>query len=365
MKQKLLRHLSRAGRLAAFAAALYCFLVSIELLSRGFEGLGAGFAQGLFALTANPVSGLFVGILATAVFQSSSSTTAIVIGLVARGTLGVGQAVPVVIGANIGTTVTNSLVSLAHAGRRDEFERAFAASNVLDFFNMLTAAVLWPLEVALQPLARASGLLTRLVQGHGGVTFTSPLKLATSPARDAVTTLFGGLAPLVLAVALALLLLSMRVMLGSMKKLVGSNVENVVNRHLFARSGRAMLVGLGFTALLQSSSATTALAVPLVGAGLLTLERFYPYALGANVGTTVTAWLAALVTGSPAAVQIAVVHMLFNITGVAIWLPLRRLPLALARRWSGYCARHRGLALAYVVAAFFVLPLVVVMLLRG
>ncbi len=364
MKRRALQPIAGAMRGAVFAGALYCFLVSIELLSRGFSGLGAGFAQSLFALTASPVSGLFVGILATAVLQSSSSTTSIVIGLVALGTLGVRQAIPMVIGANIGTTVTNSLVSLSHVGRRGEFERAFAASNVLDFFNILTAAVIWPLEVAFSPLARLAALLEQAFQGQGGLTFQSPLKVVTGPLRDAIVGLTRGSAPLVLGAALLLLLLSMRVMLQMMKALVGTRAQHAIDQRLLARTGRALLLGLVLTALMQSSSAATAIAVPLVGAGLLALERFYPYALGANVGTTVTAWLAALAAGSSAAVQIAFAHLLFNVLGVAFWLPLRRVPLALARRWSGYCGRHRILALVYVVTAFFVVPLAFILLLR-
>jgi len=100
---------------------LYLFLVSIGLMGAAFKGFGKGFAENLIRTTSNPFVGLFVGILATSVVQSSSTTTSIVVGMVGSGVITVGSGVYIVMGANIGTTVTNTLVSLGHFTRRDEF----------------------------------------------------------------------------------------------------------------------------------------------------------------------------------------------------------------------------------------------------
>ena len=107
---------------------------------------GKGMAESLIKTTSNPLVGLFIGILATSIIQSSSSTTSIVVGLVAGGALNVANAIPIVMGANIGTSVTNLLVSVTQVKRSDEFERALSAAIVHDFFNVLAVIVIFPLQ---------------------------------------------------------------------------------------------------------------------------------------------------------------------------------------------------------------------------
>lgn len=358
------KKLPRPVRLLLFVVSLYLFLASIELLGCGFKGLGAGFTRTLFSLTATPISGLFVGILATSIVQSSSSTTSVVVGLVACGTLDISHAIPIIMGANIGTTVTNTLVSFAHVTRRQEFERAFPASVVHDIFNILTVLVLLPLEVLFHPLARLSAWLAAAFSGAGGFTFASPLKIATDPLAGGITRLASSQAVLVLAISLILLFASLKLMVDMMRSLVSRRFELVVDKYLFGSAARAFLVGLLFTALVQSSSATMSIVVPMAGAGLLTLRQLFPYALGANIGTTVTAILAALVTGSPGGIQIAFAHLAFNVLGSIIWYPLRIVPVGLAEKWGGFCSRYRLFAIGYVVAVFFAIPLFVVIINR-
>jgi sodium-dependent phosphate cotransporter len=128
--------------------SLYFFLVSIGLMGKAFKGFGKDFAETLLQTTSNPFIALFVGILATSLVQSSSTTTSIVVGMVASGVITVGNAVPIIMGANIGTTVTNTLVSLGHITRREEFKRAVSGATVHDFFNLMCVAILFPLELA-------------------------------------------------------------------------------------------------------------------------------------------------------------------------------------------------------------------------
>lgn len=347
-----------------FLAGLYVFLLSIELLGAGFRGLGAGFTHTLFSLTATPLTGLFIGMLVTSVCQSSSSTTSVVVGLVACGSLGITHAIPMVMGANIGTTVTSTIVSFGHISRRQEFERAFPAAMVHDIFNVLSVLVLLPIEVAFHPLARGSALLARAFQDVGGLSVSSPLQFVTGPPLAAISRLVGRIPLVELAVALVLLFGALKVMVDMLRSLVSRRFEIVLDKYLFGHTSRAFLLGLAFTALVQSSSVTMSMAVPLAGAGLLTLRQLFPYALGVNIGTTVTSVLAALVTGSVAAVQVAFAHTLFNTFGAIIWYPLRIVPLTLARWLGGFCARHRVFAVLFVTIVFFAIPLVAVILLR-
>jgi sodium-dependent phosphate cotransporter len=139
-------------------------------------------------------------------------------------------------------------------------------------------------------------------------------------------------------------------------------VESLVTRAFETRPIIAMVVGMVATVMVQSSSITTSLLVPLAGAGVLTLAQAFPITLGANVGTTVTALLAALAaTGAhaQAGLTIALVHLLFNIIGIALIYPvpaIRRLPLAAARGLANVAVKSRVVAILYVVVLFYLIP---------
>ncbi|CAG5115491.1 unnamed protein product, partial [Candidula unifasciata] len=129
---------------------LYIFICALDLLSNAFRLLGGKTAGSVFresSLLANPITGLMIGVLATVILQSSSTSSSIVITMVASNILDLQPAIPIIMGANIGTTVTNTLVSLAHSTNRREFRRAFSGAVVHDVFNWLTVLILLPLEV--------------------------------------------------------------------------------------------------------------------------------------------------------------------------------------------------------------------------
>ncbi|PPS44022.1 hypothetical protein B1A85_08570 [Chroococcidiopsis sp. TS-821] len=136
-------------------ALIYLLIVAVGVIGAGFKAAVGDQAKELFAFATNPFLGLIVGIVATALIQSSSTTTSIVVGLVAGG-LPVLTAIPIIMGANIGTSVTNTLVSIGHVGDKAEFRRAFSAATVLDMFNLLAVAMFLPLEILFHPLERLS-----------------------------------------------------------------------------------------------------------------------------------------------------------------------------------------------------------------
>ena len=346
-------------RLAAIGVLLYLFLVSISLIGRAFKLFGHGFAETLLSTTADPVLGLFIGILSTAIVQSSSTTTSIVVGLVGGGGLSVAHAVPIVMGANIGTSVTNTIVSVGHIGRPLEFRRAFAAATVHDFFNLIAVCIFFPLELAFGFLEHGAHLLGNLFVGLGGLKVASPVKVAAKPAVEAIVSISGGYAWVVLIGALALLLVSLTYMVKMLRGLVLSRVETFFGRTVFKTAGHALLLGLFVTAAVQSSSIATSVLVPLAAAGVLTLEQIFPYTIGSNVGTTVTAILASMATGEPAAVVVALVHLLFNVCGIVVIWPMRRLPLWLARWLASLTLRSRFVPIAYIGVVFFGIPLLV------
>ena len=174
--------------LLLFMVFLYLFFVSIELIGKAFKDFSGGHIEQLIATsTANPLVGLFIGILATSIAQSSSLTTSIVVGMVAVGTISVRSAIPVVMGANIGTTVTNTIVAMGHITRKQEFQRAFGGALLHDFFNSLSVLILLPLHLISQVIL-GKGFLQYLAEGLssvfaniGGMRFASPLKIVTAP----------------------------------------------------------------------------------------------------------------------------------------------------------------------------------------
>lgn len=359
-------------RLVALLALVYVFIVSIQLFGASFKLFGEGFATGLFELTSNPLVGLLIGVLSTTLVQSSSTTTSLVVGLVAAGTLNLEGAIPIIMGANIGTTVTNTLVSLGHISRKEEFRRAFAASTVHDMFNLLSVVVILPIQMATGFLGRISEALVGSFQNIGGFQFTSPLKTATKPVAKGLlsaieSTGFIGenIVPIIGCIlGLALLLMALRYIVNLLKSLVLGRVENFFQRYLFGNPMYSFVLGMALTTFVQSSSIATSIAIPLVGAGILTVAQIFPYTVGSNIGTTTTALLAGLATGEPAGLAVAFAHLLFNLSGIAIFWPLSRIPLKMADVLASFAMRSKLIPILYLIIVFYALPGALIFLMR-
>jgi sodium-dependent phosphate cotransporter len=358
-------------KILLLAALLYIFLFSIALFGAAFKLVGKEFSKHLIATTTNPVIGLMIGLLATSLIQSSSSTTSIVVGMVAGGALTVQGAIPIIMGANMGTTVTNTLVAMTSLNRRTEFQRAFAGATMHDFFNLMTIAMLFPLEQSTHYLQRTATWLSTHLVGAEGSQFPNPVKAIVKPVVSLVQgQLTGGFelgkgmaSTIMIILALAGIFFALTFLTKLLKSLVLAKAEGGFTNSLRKSGPAAMLVGLAVTVAVQSSSITTSLMIPLIGAGIVPLEAAFAATLGANVGTTVTALLASL-TGTPGAVTVALVHLLFNLSGILIIYPikfLRRIPINLARGLAARTAEKKYFAFVYMVGVFFLMPLVFVL----
>jgi solute carrier family 34 (sodium-dependent phosphate cotransporter) len=289
--------------------------------------------------------------------------------------VGVDAAGPRIMGANLGTTVTNTLVALGHVRQTTEFRRALAAATVHDFFNIFAVAILLPIELATGILGEmAEWLSTRLV-GASGTEWRSPVKdLVAWPVGliEDIGEAFGAtgtvLGVAVVITGIVVILVALTFITKNMRRLVADRVERSVNALLGKGGGlMAMALGVVITVTVQSSSITTSILVPLTAAGVLSLQNAYPVTLGANVGTTITALLAAMAASRPEALTIALVHTLFNITGIAIIYPVRvvrELPIRAAEALADLAAVRRSWALGYVLGMFIVVPAVGVAILR-
>ena len=364
--------LVRAGLVVGL---IYVFLVGVSSLESGIKLLGADTQESLFSSVSNPLAGLFVGILGTVLVQSSSASTSVIVGLVASGVLGFDHAIPMVMGANIGTTVTNTLVSLGHVRRSVEFQRAFAAATVHDFFNVVIVAILLPLELATGAISSLAERISEPLVGSAGTEWKSPIKALVKKPVGWLEDLWNSLGvdgntlgTLLVVCGIVGVLVALAFVTKNMRRLVADRVERTLNMALGKGSGMvALLVGLLITISVQSSSITTSLLIPLSAAGVLSLRNAYPVTLGANVGTTITALLAALATSRPEALTIALVHTLFNIGGILLLYPitaLRQIPIRGAETLARVAVERRSLAVAYVLGMFILVPLLGVALLR-
>jgi sodium-dependent phosphate cotransporter len=236
-----------------------------------------------------------------------------------------------------------------------------------DFFNLIVVAILLPLEVATGFLQSAAAWMATLLPGGSDATFDSPIKGAVKWGASLFETVIETFISNETAIGVALIVTGIAVIFTTlayitknMKVLIAARIERSVNASL-AKSGLVgMAVGLIVTVGVQSSSITTSILVPIVASGLLVVRNAFPITLGANVGTTVTALIAALATGSTDAMTIALVHLLFNVAGILLIYPFpktRYIPVMLAEKLSDIATTRKWVAVVWTLTVFIAIPI--------
>lgn len=341
-----------------FTLSIALFLVAIDLMSFSVGVLGQDAARRLI-VDSNPFIGFFIGLLATALMQSSSIVSAMTVAIVASGALPLTSAVPIVLGANIGTTLTSTLVALGFIGNRNLFRKAISGATIHDFFNIVTAAIVFPLEYYFGflskfcfALVRLTGLSTGDVPNNGQ-NFTYGFSKVSGFFAQVLPNNF-------FAVIISLILLYISVKILSRviyTRLIGSSKDKL-QKYIFANPFKSFGWGIVITSGVQSSSITSSLIVPLVASGKIQLKHAFPFIMGANIGTTITALIAAI-NRSDAALSLAFVHLIFNLIGVLIFLPwpaIRRVPVWMAYKFGLLTLDSRVIGLSYILFTFFLLP---------
>ena len=243
------------------------FLYGMKILGDGLENaLGERLKKIFGKITSNPVKGVAAGAVITGIIQSSSATTVMVVGFVNAGIMNLYQAAAVIMGANIGTTVTAQLI-------------AFKLDNII-------------------PLLLGTGALTLLL-------------LKGRKAREIGSCILG----------FGILFLGMELMTNTMSPLGESEVFVAFIMKFEGNILLGVLIGILMTAVIQSSSASTGILVALASTGALPLGIAVPILFGNNIGTCITALLASIGT-SKTAKKAALIHLFFNIIGTMIFIPL-------------------------------------------
>lgn len=364
-----------ARNTAYILAALFIFLLALDMMISSLQHLGASAAETIIMATSNPFTGLFIGLLVTAIIQSSSATTSMVVALVASGSIALEGAVPIIMGANVGTTITSTIVSLGFITKKKEFRRAVSAGTYHDFFNILTVLILFPLEYYY-------GFLSGLSEQIAANFFNQPIGATTR-----ISFLGGGLGAMVNEIValidngFVLVILSFLLLFGSilffrrvLSGILGLETEQGapprgtgVEKFFFQSPLKCFGWGLVLTAAIRSSTITTSLVVPLVAKKVIRLAQAVPFILGANIGTTITAFIAAM-SNSNIAISIAIAHFLFNFIGVLIFsvVPyVKTIPVSLAKRLGKLTIRYRLAGFVYLLLMFFFIPFSLIYLNRS
>ncbi len=365
-QQKIRR--GQLGQWLALALLVYFLICAVSIVGEGFQRSLGDQAEQLFAFATNPFVGLMIGIITTALIQSSSTVTSVIVGMVAGG-LPVALAVPMIMGANVGTTLTSTLVSLGHVKDDNAFRRAFAAATMHDFFNLLAVAILLPIEILFSPLERLAERVAVLFYGDADLSLdrVNFVGQATDPVADFVANALSRLPEVAFGAALifvgvAMIFLTIRYIGKLLSRLMVGRARQIMLSAIGRGSITGVMSGALVTILVQSSSTTTSLTVPMAGSGAFTLRQIYPFTIGSNLGTTMTALLAATaISGSTAllALEIALVHLLFNVFAVLIigGIPFLRLLPVKGAQWLGRASVERKeVAGMWMLGVFIALP---------
>lgn len=248
------------------AGGLGLFLFGMKLMGEGLENAAGDKLKSILEkVTKNPISAVLVGAFVTMVIQSSSATTVMVVGFVNAGLMNIAQAAGVIMGANIGTTITAQLV-------------AFKLDEIAPLFVIVGVVLLMSAK------QKKRKDIADIVLGFG------------------------------------ILFMGMGIMSSALKPLADSPMFSELIMAIGENWVLGIFTGLALTAILQSSSATTGILIALASTGSITINIVLPILFGCNIGTCVTALIASI-GANKTAHKAAAIHLMFNILGTLIFIP--------------------------------------------
>lgn len=242
------------------------FIYGMKLMGDGLENAaGEGLKKILEKVTKNPIIAVIVGAAVTTVIQSSSATTVMVVGFVNAGLMNLAQAAGIIMGANVGTTITAQLV-------------AFKLSTIAPIFVFIGAMMVMFVK------SKKRKEIGNIILGFG-ILFTGMGSMSSAMKPLTESTIF-------------------------------AQVLTTVGEHWWL----GIIAGAVITAILQSSSATTGILLALATTGVMDIHQALPIIMGCNIGTCITAMLATVGTNKTAH-RAAMLHLIFNVLGTVIFLP--------------------------------------------
>lgn len=351
------------------AGCLVLFLFAIDLMISSLQHMGKDLAGSIIEATSNPFTGLFVGLLITAMIQSSSTTTALAVAMVASGSISLNSAIPIIMGANVGTTITSTIVSLGFINSKKEFRRAVAAGTYHCFFNLLTLIILFPLEYYYGFLSTTSAWIGSHLFPSGNVGGGSAAVEHWSPFNFLTEFLVSSIPSGFVLIILSFILVFASILL--FRKIISELLDAkspTFSRFIFQGEVKSFLWGLVTTAAIRSSTITTSVVVPIVAKKIVSIRMAAPFIMGANVGTTITAFIAAMMNSGNSAINLAIAHFLFNAIGVIFFFPvpaMKEIPIALSLGLGKLTMRYRLTGFVFILLTFFLIPFALIYLNRA
>jgi len=305
--------------------SFYFFVASIVIIKESIVLIGLEQVESLANSVDDTLTGVFAGWLGTALLQSSGAFDSIVVAFVSVGVMPVSIAVATIIGAEVGTTITTQLVSVVgyFKQERKRFQTSFLVAMLHYWYNFCTLVIFFSLEYFF-------GTFTYIAKV--GSTFFSQI-----PGLMEIPSVFVFITPWVeflleyippwlgFIAGCGLLLLALKNCEKYLSAAFAGEVAGNLIRSTFGSTTRAFLAGLIFTILVPSTSVMISMLIPLFTTGVIKDGRYIlPYILGANIGTVFDVMIAALATGNPAAIGVWLVHLIINIIGASIFLPISK-----------------------------------------
>ncbi len=371
---------------------IFLFISSLEGVKSGFKLIFAEWQKGILGMITDntaPLTGLAIGVLSTALVQSSSAVVAATMvsmsGMVAEGLPMVAAmkfGVPMILGANIGTTVTNTIVifGVRRGMTTKEFGDTIPGVIVDDVYEALTISLFFVIELA-------SGIISNTALMIGGVLSTA-LNLEevlaafdktiidiiikepmVKPLRNVIVSVLGQRSGgVVLFIFWFLVIIfSMGLITKGLENLIQTDWEDRV-KSAFSSPIRGFFTGFSITWLVGSSSIGTSLIVPFLATKVVNLQKAYPYLCGCNLGTTVDlSQIYGYFAGGIVGIMLGSAHVMLNIVALLLWLvsPLRFVPVLIAEKIGERIQNNENAAISlviWVVAIFFLLPITIIYL---
>jgi sodium-dependent phosphate cotransporter len=356
------KHKPLVNRVVFIILSLMLFLFALNLMVASLSDYASSFEESILSYALDPFIGLFIGLLFTAIIQSSSTTSTMVVAMVATGTISIGEAIPIIMGANIGTTLTSTIVALGFISDKRAFRKAVSAGVIHDFYNIILVLILFPLEFYYSFLSRLSIRINELIVGESVFNSGNEMRkmMDFGVSEQIVGLINNNVISLILC--FVLLFVSIKLLTNVIKKTVIGDSKNRLRSFVFNKPFKSFGWGVLITSAIQSSSVSTSLLVPLVATEKIRLKNAFPFIIGANLGTTITALIAASFN-SEIAMSIALAHLIFNLFGAILFMStsfLRSAFVSFIKKFSIVLTRKRVVGLAYIVITFFLLPFLLI-----
>ncbi|CAB3400184.1 unnamed protein product [Caenorhabditis bovis] len=400
---------------------LFVYVCCLANMSTAFgllasRGLGKAIQQS--PLINDPISAVVVGMLATVILQSATTTTNILVTMVAANMITVHDAIPVMIGSELGSSLVNAMVSLAYSGKPEQFRRAFSAAILGDVFNICGLFVIFPMEMITGLIEKVSWWIVDPMISEQGLSFKT-LELLTDPINQFILqvnepellnatirpemfeanhsfvqrcqfangsriyncpydhlfaySMLGDRAIgwIVLIVSIVSLIFCLVAIVYLIQKLLEGHAAIYIRRLLSKQCPGVLKPCTGYVVMLvgliiQSNSIFSSSLTPLVGSGVVTLEQMYPLVLGSNIGTTFSGVLAAFSTDPSRfekALHMAMCQVNYNIIGTCLFYIIpctRKFPVYLAVKLGNLTDRYRWFIVVFILAFFVVIPFTII-----